>query len=122
METILTELLATLSTEEVLRMPGLFQSCYAFVENWSIAVGASWREQVVVVRLAVGPAVALEEVPGAQLLVAVSAGEVLRVPRATQRGDDLSDDGLIAGVAASLLGGLYSLAAHVCSKGSEHML
>lgn len=42
-----------------------------------------------VVRLAVGPAIALEEIPGAELLVAVSAGEVLRVPRAAQRGDDL---------------------------------
>lgn len=34
----------------------------------------------------------------------------------------LSDDGLLAGVAASLLGGLDSLAAHVCSERSEHML
>lgn len=59
------------------------------VEDRSVAVSASGREQVVVVRLAVGPAVALEEIPGAELLVAVSAGEVLRVPRATQRGDDL---------------------------------
>lgn len=59
------------------------------IKDWSIAVGASGREQVVVVRLAVGPAVALEEVPGAQLLVAVRAGEVLGVPRATQRRDDL---------------------------------
>lgn len=43
-----------------------------------------------VVRLAVRPAVTLEEVPGAELLVAVSAGEVLGMPRATQRGDDLN--------------------------------
>lgn len=34
----------------------------------------------------------------------------------------LSDDGLLTGVAASLLGRLYSLAAHVCAEGSEHML
>lgn len=59
------------------------------VEDWSVAVSTSGREQVVVVRLAVRPAIALEEIPGAQLLVAVSAGEVLGVPRATQRGDDL---------------------------------
>lgn len=59
------------------------------IEDWSIAVGASGREQVVVVRLAVGPAVALEEVPSAELLVAVRAGEVLGMPRATQRSDDL---------------------------------
>lgn len=127
-----------------------------------------------VIRLAVGPAVTLEEVPRAQLLVAVSAREVLRVPGAAQGRDHLrkessvgplhwpkyrnrarllqrllkrrienrckssqdvtslhkwgsktrqetghkytaspfqhlSDDGLLAGVAASLLGGLYSL-------------
>lgn len=33
----------------------------------------------------------------------------------------LSNDRLLASVAASLLGGLYSLAWHVCSEGSEHM-
>lgn len=114
METILAKLLATLGTEEMFCVPSFFQSCYAFlklkrnlsamnfesqfelcnmletnVEDWSVAVSTSGREQVVVVRLAVRPAIALEEIPGAQLLVAVSAGEVLGVPRATQRGDDL---------------------------------
>lgn len=44
-----------------------------------------------IVRLAVGAAVALEEVPGAELLVAVRAREVLRVPRATQRRDHLHE-------------------------------
>lgn len=34
----------------------------------------------------------------------------------------LSNDRFLAGVTASLLGGLYSLAAHVCPKRSEHML
>lgn len=34
----------------------------------------------------------------------------------------LANDGLLAGVAASLLRGLDSLAAHVCSERSEHML
>lgn len=67
-----------------------------------------------VVRLAVGLPVALEEVPRAQLLGAVGAGEVLRVPGLPQRGDDLPDDGLLAGAAAALLAGGDSLAAHVC--------
>lgn len=107
-----------------------------------------------VVGLAVGPSITLEEIPRAELLVAVSAGEVLGVPRPPQRGDDLhrtvrkhvflytvslgfhynpilgefqvdqhlSDDGFFASVAASLLRGLYSLAAHVCPERSEHML
>lgn len=42
-----------------------------------------------VVGLAVRPPVALEEVPCAQLLVAVRAREVLRVPGAAQRRDHL---------------------------------
>lgn len=59
------------------------------VEDGSVAVGAARREQVVVVGLAVRAAVALEEVPGAELLRAVRAREVLRVPRAAQRRDHL---------------------------------
>lgn len=42
-----------------------------------------------IVRFTIRPAVPLEEVPRAQLLVAVSAGEVLRVPSASQRRDNL---------------------------------
>lgn len=34
----------------------------------------------------------------------------------------LSDDGFFTGVAASLLRGLYSLAAHVCPQRAEHVL
>lgn len=42
-----------------------------------------------IVRLAVWPAVALEEVPCTKLLVAMCAGEMLRMPCLAQRGDDL---------------------------------
>lgn len=115
MEPVFTELLPALSAEEMLRMPRLLQSRYAFIEDGAVAVGTTRREQVVVVRLAVGPAIALEEVPRSQLLVAVGTGEVFRMPGPSQRGDHLSDDGLLAGVAASLLRGLDSLAAHVCT-------
>lgn len=59
------------------------------IENGAVAIGTSRRKEVMIVRFAVRPAVALEEVPGAELLVAVSAGEVLRVPGAAQRGDHL---------------------------------
>lgn len=121
-EPVFTELLPALSTEEVFRVPRLLQRRHAFIEDGAVAVSASRREQIMVVRLAVWSAIALEEVPRAQLLVAVGAGEVFRVPRATQRCYDLPNDRLLAGVAASLLGRLYSLAAHVCPEGSEHML
>lgn len=121
-EAILAELLATLGTEEVLSVPGLLQSCYAFIQDRSIAVSASRRKEVVIIRLAVWPAVLLEEVPRAQLLGAMSASEVLRMPSAAQRCDHLSDDGFLASVAASLLGSLYSLSAHVCAQGSEHVI
>lgn len=121
-EPVFTELLATLGAEEVLRMPGLLESCHAFIKDGTVAVGTSRGEEVVVVRLAVGAAVALEEVPGSELLSAVGAREVLRMPRPAERRDHLSDDGFLAGVAASLLRGLDSLAAHVCPEGSEHML
>lgn len=59
------------------------------IQDRSVAVGASGREQVVIVRLAVWPAVALEEIPCTELLVAMCAGEVLRMPCLAQRGDDL---------------------------------
>lgn len=51
------------------------------VQNGSVAVAAAWREQVVVVLLAVRLAVALKEVSGADLLLAVSAHKVFGVPR-----------------------------------------
>lgn len=49
-----------------------------------------------VVGLAVGPAVALEEVARAQLLRAVRAREVLGVPRAAQRRDHLRGGPLVS--------------------------
>lgn len=75
-----------------------------------------------VVGLAVGLPVSLEEVPGAQLLRAVGAREVLRVPRLPQRGDDLAHYGLLAGVAAAFLARVDSLAAHVCLEVAKHRI
>lgn len=59
------------------------------VQNGPVAVVAAWREQVVVVLLAVRLAVALKEVSGADLLLAVSAHEVLGVPRPAHGGHHL---------------------------------
>lgn len=79
-EAFLAESIPALCAEEVLRVPRLVQGCYAFVQDGSVAVSTSRREQIVVVGLAVRPALTLEEVLGAQLLVAMRACEVFRVP------------------------------------------
>lgn len=59
------------------------------VQNGSVAVVAAWREQVVVVLLAVRLAVALKEVSGADLLLTVSAHKVFGVPRPAHGGHHL---------------------------------
>lgn len=113
MEALLAELLAALGAEEVLRVPGLVQRRDALVQDGAVAVGAARAEEVVVVRLAVREAVALKEVAGAQLLAAVVARKVLRMPGLAQGGDHLADDRLLAGIAAALLYGIDSLATHI---------
>lgn len=67
-----------------------------------------------VVRFAVRFSIAFKEIPSAQFLGAMRASKVLRMPSLSQRGDDLSDDGFLAGTAAPLLAGGDTLAAHVC--------
>lgn len=113
METLLAELLAALGAEEVLRVPGLVQRRDALVQNGAIAVGTSWTKQIVVIGLAVGEAIALEEVAGSELLAAVVASEVLRMPGLAQGGDHLADNRLLAGIAAALLYSVDSLATHI---------
>lgn len=98
----------------------LFWRLPTYVQDRPVAVGTPGAEQIVVVGLAVRLSIPLEEVPRAQLLGAVRAGKVLRVPGLSQRGDDLSDDGLLAGVATALLAGINPLAAHVGLKVSKH--
>lgn len=56
-------------------------ACITNIQYGSITVVASWGEQAVVVSLAVRLPVSLKEVPGANLLLAVGAHKVLRVPR-----------------------------------------
>lgn len=113
METLLAELLAALGAEEVLRVPGLVQRRDALVQDGAVAVGTAWAKQIVVIGLAVGEAVALKEVAGAQLLAAVVARKVLRMPGLAQGGDHLADNWLLACIAAALLYSVDSLATHI---------
>lgn len=84
-----------------------------YVQYGSVAVRASGREQVVVVRLAVRPSFALEEVARAQLLVAVVADKVLRVPRLAQSRNHLANDGFVARGAAPFLRRVHALSVHL---------
>lgn len=56
-----------------------------------------------IISFAVRHIVAFEEVPRAQLLIAMIASEMLRMPSFAQRGDDLADNRLVASIAASFL-------------------
>ncbi len=75
-----------------------------------------------VIGFAVRMPVAFEEVAGAQLLVAMGADKMLRVPGFAKGRDHLADDGLVAGAAASLLGRIDALSVHVSLKGAEHRI
>ena len=60
-----------------------------YVQNGSVAVSAARREQIVIVGLAVRLSVAFEKVDRSQLLAAVHAHKVFRMPRPAQSRDDL---------------------------------
>lgn len=75
-----------------------------------------------VVRLAVRMTIAFEEVTSAQLLLAVAAQEVLRVPGFAQRSYHLANDRLVARVAASLLGRVHTLTVHVSLQATQHRI
>ena len=81
MKTFCTKHLSTVSAEEVLRMPGLVHGRQYFIQNRSSTVSTAWRKKVVVVLGAVGQASPLKEGTGANLFFAVSADEVLWMPR-----------------------------------------
>ena len=57
----------------------------SYIQNGPVAVGASRRKQMMVVGLAVRLAVAFEEILRAQLLAAVGAHEMLRMPGPSER-------------------------------------
>ena len=54
---------------------------FTYIQDGSSTVSTAWREKVVVVLGAVGHATPLKEGTGADLSFAVSADEVLRMPR-----------------------------------------
>lgn len=146
-ETLLAKLFAALRAEKMFRVPRLLQRCHAFLKNiiifffiitvnsgcrvsqsrrlpyvqyGSVAVRAPGREQVVVVRFAVRPAVTLEEIACTQLLRAMRACKVLRMPCLAQRRDHLADDRLVARRAAALLSCVHALPVHLGRQAPEH--
>ena len=77
-EAVLAEWLAAVGAGEALGVPGGVQGGDALVQDGFLAASASRGEETVVVCLAVGSAVAFEKVLGAEFLVAMGAGEVLK--------------------------------------------
>lgn len=59
------------------------------VEDRAVAISTTRGKQVVIIWLAIRPAIALEEVPRPQFLIAMRAGEVFRMPSSAQSGDHL---------------------------------
>ena len=79
-----------------------------------------WAVERVVAVLTVRFAVSLEEVHGAELLVALVAGETFRVPGLAQGSDHLAHYGLPTGSTHSLLLNFDSLLVHVLLEVSQH--
>lgn len=117
---VLSKRLAALGTEEVFRVPGLVQGCYAPVFDGPVAVGTFGGKQTVVILLAVSLAISLKERLGAKLLVALGAHKVLRMPRLAQRCYDLSCDGLLACSTRSLRHGLHPVPRHIRVEMAQH--
>ncbi|KYM76551.1 hypothetical protein ALC53_12994 [Atta colombica] len=90
--------------------------CNPYIKNRPIAISATRREQVMIIRFAVRMTLPLEEVPCTQLLVAVSTCEVFWMPRLAQCRYHLRS------AAASFLGCVDTLAAHVGLKIAEHRI
>lgn len=90
---------STLGTEEVFWVPCAVQCCHHFIQDGPVAVVAAWGEEAVVVLFTVGLSVPLEEVPGANLFLAVGAHKVLGVPCLPHGSHHLPSNGLLAGSA-----------------------
>lgn len=113
METIFAKLLATLGAKEMLRMPGLIQCRHAFIQDGTITVRTTWTKQIMIVGLTVGETITFEEVACTQLLATMIASEVLRMPCLAQGGYDLTHNGLLACIAATLLHSVDTLTTHI---------
>lgn len=77
MESAFSEISAAISTGEALGMIGLVQGRDAFVQDGLVATSASRREQLLIVDLAVRLPIAFKEALRSELLVAMSAYEML---------------------------------------------
>lgn len=121
-ETLWAEEGATLSAEEVFRMPRPVQRRHNFVQYGPVAVVASWGEQVVVIFLAVRLSFPLKEVPGAYLLLTVCTHKVLGVPRTAHGGHHLSHDWLTAGTTDSFSNSLHPQLVEVRLQAAEHVV
>lgn len=66
------------------------------IQDGTVAVVAARREEVVIVLFTVGLSIPLEEVPGSDLLLAMGADEVLRVPRLSHGSHDLGKEAELA--------------------------
>ena len=101
-------------------MPGLAQGRNTFVQYWFLTGPAPWTVERVVAVFTVRSAVSLEEVLSAELLVALLAGETLRMPGVPQGRDHLTHYWLPAGSTHSLLLDFNSLLVHVLLQVSQH--
>lgn len=111
---------STLSTEEMFRVPCPVQSRHHFIKDGPVAVVAARREEVVIVLLAVGLPVPLKEVPRADLLLAVGADEVLRVPGFPHGCNYLPSNRLLAGSTDTFGNCSYTQFIQVRLKTSQH--
>lgn len=75
-----------------------------------------------VIRFTVWVPISFEEIPGAQLLIAVRANEVLRMPRLSQGGDHLTYNWLVTRTTATLLRRVYTLSIHICLQTTKHRI
>lgn len=57
---------------------------WTYIENRSVAISATRREEVMIIGFTIRLAVALEKILRAQLLTTVRADKVLRMPRPSQ--------------------------------------
>ena len=85
-----------------------------------LRTSSPWTVEGVVAVFTVGFAVSLEEVLSAELLVALVAGETLRVPGLSQGSDHLTHYRLPTGPTDSLLLDFNSLLVHVLLQVAQH--
>lgn len=92
----------------------------SYIQDRSITVGATRRKQIMIIWFTVRASIALKEVPSSKFLGAMSACEVLRMPRTAEGRDNLSNYRLVTSSTTAFLGSGDSLAGHVSVQWSKH--